>query len=64
MKTPESRSSFEQLKSRLQEVAKRITELDAAGTKNEEWNQLHNEHEELTRQIEEWSIKDDLDQAA
>lgn len=49
------KNNLEALKARQQEVAQRIMQLDASGTKNEEWNRLHNEYEQLTAQIDEMS---------
>lgn len=64
MKNPEGSSRLELLKARQQELAQKITLLDAAGTKNDEWNQLHNEHEEITAQIEEVPNADEQKLAA
>lgn len=46
-------NSIEALRARQEELAKKITLLDAAGERNDEWNKLNNEYEEIGLRIAE-----------
>lgn len=52
--------SLDALKKEQEEVAKKIAEMDAAGQHGEELDKLKARHEELTKQIEEAPISEDL----
>ena len=57
----EPTKSLEQLMAEKEEIAKQIMDLDAKGDKGEEWNTLHNRHEELTQMIESLPNTDEMD---
>jgi len=56
--------TLEELLAEKADVAKQITDLDAAGKKGPELDQLHKRHEELTQMIEEKPNADEMDKAA